>query len=143
MATNIRARFSITGWQIAINRLVDALTVAAVRVVTTRMSSLWSREVVLTGRGQGLVLKYRGRQWPLLGTGSWGVCLYINLGTFDTELDSAEAAIRVGKRACAIFEAAAKKITHEMCNWPRVLKGGSLHTALSRHVSNGSGKVGS
>jgi hypothetical protein len=41
--------------------------------------------------------------------------LYINLGAFDTELEAAQAAIRVGKRACGIFEAAAKKITHEMC----------------------------
>jgi hypothetical protein len=37
--------------------------------------------------------------------------LAVNLGTFETELQAAKAAIRVGKRACGIFEAsAAEKI---------------------------------
>jgi hypothetical protein len=44
--------------------------------------------------------------------------LAVNLGTFDTELQAAQAAIRVDKKACVIFEAAAEKITHTVCNWP-------------------------
>jgi hypothetical protein len=50
MTTYIQLRFSIRYH--AVRRFVDVLTVAAVRVVTTRTSSLWSREVLFTGGGQ-------------------------------------------------------------------------------------------
>jgi hypothetical protein len=75
MTTYIQLRFSIQYQLATIQRFVDVLTAAAVRVVTTRTSSLWSREVLFTGGGgQGDVVKERTRQWSLLGTGSWGVC---------------------------------------------------------------------
>jgi hypothetical protein len=49
--------------------------------------------------------------------------LAVNLGTFYTELQAAEAAIRLGKRACVIFEAAAGEIVHTIYNWPGDLRG--------------------
>jgi hypothetical protein len=80
------------------------------------VESLVARSTVICG-GPGSA-GGRGKNSPMVVARHWELGrLHINLGTFDTELQAAEAAIRVAKRACSIFEAAAKKITHEMCYW--------------------------